>query len=123
MKHYVKPSLLKRPERLIIHVGTTDFEHSSPGQIPTSIATLVQEIQEKAPTKNSAISELIARNDNPEFMATIQDSNSRVSQVCKNYNWEIITNGHIVGKHLNSCGVHQNKQGNASLAKNTCDFH
>ncbi len=121
MHHYVKPTLNNSPDYLIMHVGTNDLKQNSPHQISMSIANLGQEINRKYPTTKLIISELITRNDDPQINTKVKQVNTKLLQVCTNNNWGHISHKNIVGKHLNPYGVHLNKQGTATLAKNVID--
>jgi predicted transcriptional regulator len=121
MHHYVKPTLNNSPDYLIMHVGTNDLKQNSPHQISMSITNLGQEINRKYPTTKLIISELITRNDDPQINTKVKQVNTKLLQVCTNNNWGHISHKNIVGKHLNPYGVHLNKQGTATLAKNVID--
>ena len=114
MQHYVKPTMAHAPECLILHVGTNDLKESSSRQISTSIANLGLEIKKKLPKTKLMISEIIMRKDDPQINMKVKEVNSKLSQVCTNNNWRLITHRNIQAKHINPYGVHLNKQGTAT---------
>ena len=59
MEYYVKPTLARAPDHLILHVGTNDVRQSSVQEITNAISTLGQNIKKELPPTNLAISEVI----------------------------------------------------------------
>ena len=102
MKLYVKPTLTRAPDHLILHIGTDKKrpKHSSPQKISSSISTLGQEIKKELPTTNLVISEVITRNDDPNLNTKIEELNTKLSQVCSNNNWKIITHKGLIPRAL-----------------------
>ena len=87
-----------------------------------SITNLGQEINRKYPTTKLIISELITRNDDPQINTKVKQVNTKLLQVYAPIIIGVIyLIKKIVGKHLNPYGVHLNKQGTATLAKNVID--
>ena len=62
MNHYLKPTLEKNPELIVLHVGTNDIPKKNPLDIVKEIKSLGQGIVENGLTK-IAISEIIQRED------------------------------------------------------------
>ena len=81
MECYVKPTLARTPDHLILHVGTNDVRQSSAQEITNAISTLGQNIKKELPTTNLAISEVITRNDDPTLNTKIMELNTKLSQV------------------------------------------
>ncbi len=48
--------------------------------------------------------------------------NTKLSQVCTNNKWKIITHRNISSEHLNPYGLHLSKQGTAKLAQNFTNY-
>ena len=122
MEYYVKPTLARAPDHLILHVGTNDVRHSSVQEITNAISTLSQNIKKELPTTNLAMSQVITRNDDPTLNAKIMELNTKLSQVCTNNKWKIITHRNISSEHLNPYGLHLSKQGTAKLAQNFTNY-
>ena len=122
MKHYIKPTLSRTPDCLIMYIGTNDLKNSSPSEISFSISSLGQEIRKEVPNTNLVISEVIIRNDDPSLNVKISELNKNLAQVCANNNWDFITHKNILPVYLNSYGLHVNKQGSSYLAKNFKNF-
>ena len=83
---------------------------------------LGQQIKKELPTTNLAISEVITRNDDPSLNTKITELNIKLSQVCTNNKWKIITHRNISSEHLNPYGLHLSKQGTAKLAQNFTNY-
>ena len=123
MKHYVKPTLAKAPDQLILYVGTNNVKHISPQEIANLISALGQEIRHEFGHEyphldtNLVLSELIIRNDDPKLNMKIKDLNDKLTQVCKNNKWDLIIHKNILPNHLNESGLHLTRQGTACLVK------
>ena len=115
-------SMISSVPALIMHIGTNDLKSSSPSEISSSISSLGQEIRKEVPNTNLVISEVIIRNDDPSLNVKISKLNKNLAQVCANNNWDFITLKNILPVHLNSYGLHLNKQGSSYLAKNFINF-
>ena len=115
MEYYVKPTLDRAPEHLILHVGTNDVRHSSPQEITKAISMLDQRTKKEVPTTILAISEVITRNDDPSLNMKIVELNAKLSHVCTNNKLKIIARRNICYDHLNPYGLHLSKQGTAKL--------
>ncbi len=122
MEYYVKPILARTPDQLILHVGTNDVRQSTPQEITNAISMLGQQIKKELPTTNLAISEVITRNDDPSLNTKITELSTKLSQVCTNNKWNIITHRNISSEHLNPYGLHRSKQGTAKLAQNFTNY-
>ena len=111
--------ILKLPEP---STDSNDLKNSSPLEILSSISSFGQEIRKEVPNTNLVISEVIIRNDDPSLNVKISELNKNLAQVCANNNWDFITHKNILPVHLNSYGLHVNKQGSSYLAKNFINF-
>ncbi|CAB4016163.1 Scavenger receptor cysteine-rich type 1 M130, partial [Paramuricea clavata] len=80
MEYYVKPTLARTPDHLVLHVGTNDVRQSTPQEITNAISMLGQQIKKELPTTNLAISEVITRNDDPSLNTKITELNTKLSQ-------------------------------------------
>ena len=93
MKHYIKPTMEKKPDYLLLHVGTNDLKYSTSKEMSVSISMLGQEIEKNL---KLIISEVIPH--------------------------RIITHRNIAAKQLNPYGLHLNKQGSTKLAGNFIEY-
>lgn len=122
IKHHVKPCLAKKPDRIILHVGTNDLNNKDAKQTADSIASICLDINKECPTTKVAISELIYRDDNPEYTEKVKQVNKHISKLCQQYHWDHIKHSNINNKHLNTYRLHLNKLGTSVLAKNLIEY-
>ena len=121
MRYYVKPTISRSPDYLLLHVGTNDLKRQTPQQIAGSISTLCQEIVKESPNTKIILSKVITRSDDSSLDSKIKELNCKLSQVCHNNKWGVLNHTNITADHLNPYGLHLNKQGTAKLAKNIID--
>jgi lysophospholipase L1-like esterase len=53
MEDYLKPIIRKRPESIILHVGTNDLKNLSPKQVAEGFANLGSQINEESQSNRS----------------------------------------------------------------------
>ena len=121
---HVKPILRKKPDRLIIHVGTNSLRESSS---PTACAQETIELARSAKNSSSdtdiVISNLIPRSDDSELSSQVSAVNSTLRKLCAKSQWKLIDHSNInADSHLNRSGLHLNSRGTAQLARNFMDF-
>ena len=117
MSDYIMPSLRRKPEEVILHVGTNNLKFSEPRKIAQGIVSLGLKIQNHSPDCQITISSLISRSDQTPNGKT-KDVNKIVSQFAKQHAWRTIPHANIKNEHLNASGLHLNVQGTKLLAKN-----
>ena len=116
MEHYVPPTLRKKPKLVVLHVGINDIQHKEPKELADDMKLLYQGIVTKNPSTEITMSEFVRRQD-AAMNIKIQETNSLLSDLCKEYNWYFVGHANIYTKHLNGSGLHLNRQGTAILAK------
>ena len=102
----------KKPEHLILHVGTNDAVDSSHQQIVNDLLTLKQFIKKKLQNCNVILSMPTKRCDNQKAYATVNLVNQQLSQL----NIDIIENNNISDKRLGRHGLHLTNHGRVRLA-------
>ena len=117
MSDYIMPSLRRKPEEVILHVGTNNLKSSEPRDIAEGIINLGLKIQNHSPDCKITISSLISRSDQT-LNGKIKDVNKIVNQLAKQHAWRTIPHSNIKNEHLNASGLHLNVQGTKLLAKN-----
>ena len=121
MHHYIKPTLEKDPDIVILHTGTNDLkkEDRDPKQIAKDIINLVYACD----TDNNTVivSSLVPRND--KLRKKSQDVNYILQQECNRRNIGYINHDNInVNRHLNGSKLHLNEAGTGIIAKNFINF-
>ena len=127
MKHYVIPTIEElNPDEVILHVGTNDLRHDDARTVADGIVNLAQQIYSSYPCTKIAISEIITREDDSSLDAKGKEVNKIVARFCKQTSWKIISHSNITKHDLNQGGLHLNRDGCSSLAKNFiahCTIH
>ena len=88
MRHYIKPTITKNPEQVLIHVGTNDLQNSEPAKIADTIVDLAREITNNTDAK-VALSELVTRGENKELSAKVKETNRLLRRFCNQHINEI----------------------------------
>ncbi|CAB4000157.1 Hypothetical predicted protein [Paramuricea clavata] len=122
MNHYVKPTLLTAPNKLILHVGTNDLQRMTPDELLTHVQKLGESITRENGNIELVLSEIITRNDDKTLADKVNEYNKGLAQLCTERNWCLIRHNNIDVNHLNNYGLHLNKQGTSVLAKNIKQF-
>ena len=63
MKHYLKPTLEKNPQQILLHVGTNDLRDQNPNVIVDNVVELARKIESETNAR-IILSELVTRSDN-----------------------------------------------------------
>ncbi|CAB4042298.1 Hypothetical predicted protein, partial [Paramuricea clavata] len=73
ISHHVQPCLKKKPDDLIIHVGTNDLKAKSSSDVANEIINLCTAISETHPSTRINISEIITRTDQIDLVPKIRE--------------------------------------------------
>lgn len=122
MKHHIKPCLAKKPEEIILHVGTNNLADQNPNDIVTGIVDILNMAKEESPDTEIILSEIIVRTDNPSYEAKIGKVNAKLNKFCTEHNIGLIEHKNIQARHINPYGVHLNRIGTSILAKNFVEY-
>lgn len=116
MVDYVKPSMRRKPDLIILHAGTNDLRSEKSAEIIASeIMNLALEM--KCDTNDVMVSGIISRGDKLNNKGV--EVNQLLVEGCKSYNLNFINNSNLLSsKHLNGSGLHLNFRGTISLAGN-----
>ena len=114
MYYYLTPLLEKKPDHLILHVGTNDVVKYEGKEIVDKLLQLKSFIQEKLPTTNVILSKPIMRADTKQREKVVTDVDDKLGEL----NIDIIDNGNLHGNHLNGKILHLNGKGILLYAKN-----
>ncbi|XP_066017879.1 uncharacterized protein [Pocillopora verrucosa] len=109
MSHYVKPTLDKKPDQIILHAGTNDLGKLSPSEIADNIVDLAREI-ESSTDAQVIISELVTRSDLSDS-GDVDAVNKRLRKFCNQRQWHFILHDDIHSTDLNRGGLHLGETG------------
>ena len=91
MNDFINPLIRKKPDKMILHVGTNNLKSSSPKVVAESILKLVTRIKEASPNTAVGISALLVRNDNHELAVKVNLVNNILRGYSINANISYIT--------------------------------
>jgi len=116
MHDYVRPTLKRKPELMILHVGTNDLRGEKLAKdISSDIIKLAMEM--KCDTNDVMISSLVSRGD--KWNAKAIEVNGILKQECEKLNITFIEHKNIdPNKHLNGSKLHLNWKGTVAIASN-----
>ena len=107
MSHHIRPCVARKPDQIILHVGTNDIRDKQTNEIVNGILEIEEIIKKESPTTNVVMSELIHRTDKAEFSQKVDKVNEILVKACQRRNLTYITHKSIQDKHLNAYGLHR----------------
>ena len=116
IQDYVKPSLRKKPDNIILHVGTNDLAAESPEEIVDSLKDLHLAISQISPFTKVSMSALTVRSY--KLSTKVNEVNSRIYKYCNETKIAFLNHDQIDKKCLNKSGLHLNQLGYRKFAKN-----
>ena len=112
---YIKPTLQKDPDVIILHAGTNDMKPKDPVTISEDILDLVKQI--KSDNNTVVISSILPRND--KYNEKVKIVNRTIKKMCSERNIGYIEHENFNEKyHLNKSKIHPNMKGNTIIARN-----
>ncbi|XP_057309426.1 uncharacterized protein LOC130647547 [Hydractinia symbiolongicarpus] len=116
MFHYVKPLLQKKPDKIILHVGTNNTINETSRQILDKLLSLKTFINTKLPRCKVIFSSVIKRTDNAKAAVTVNHLNRHSKELSLN----IIDNDNISPECLGKKGLHLSGLGDREIS---CKFY
>ncbi|XP_066911826.1 dual specificity protein phosphatase YVH1-like [Clytia hemisphaerica] len=121
MKHYIRPTLDKKPDTMIIHCGTNDLQTKKPDEITENIVMLAKMVSEESENTSVIVSEIVPRGD--ALNRNVDKLNETLQKRCNECNIGFIDNSNIDPvRHLNNSKLHLNIHGTNELQKNLQEF-
>ena len=109
MFDYIKPTTNRKPDQLIVHVGTNSLRDSSnPTTCASEIIDLVDSIKDALPATEIVLSTLITRLDDKDLERQVREVNEILRQHSGNKCWALLEHPNITKSHLNRSGLHLN---------------
>ena len=115
MHDYLKPLLRKKPDNIILHIGTNDSLNKSAKDIMEEIINLVEFIESELPTVNLCISCPVMRIDNMRANKVLRDLSFLITS---SFRSNIIIHDKFNGTCLGHKGLHLNAKGSTLLVTN-----
>jgi prefoldin subunit 5 len=90
MSHHIRPCVPRKPDQIILHVGTNYIRDKQTNEIVNGILENEEIIKKESPTTNVVISELIHRTDKAEFSQKVDKANEMLAKACQRRNLNYI---------------------------------
>ena len=114
MEDFLTPVIRRKPDEIILHVGTNNLHNGSPGMIENNILKLAQKIENHG--IRSAISLITFRSDDLREKAKV------VSNILLCESSNVIEHTNITGLQMNRSNLHLNRRGTAASASNFISY-
>ena len=122
MSDFFKPTGRKQPHKLIIHAGTNDLRRSNPNEVAEGIVELAENFKKDCKHTEVVISSLVTRCDGEDVAAKVNETNTILKSSCVKSNLAFLDNSNKNRTHLNSRGLHLNRDGTSALQANILNF-
>ena len=80
MKDFINPSINRKPDMLICHVGTNDITNNI--DTLTNLQTIINRIKKKSASTKIVFSSVIQRHDQPHIEKKVSALNNELKQLC-----------------------------------------
>ena len=120
MLDFIKPTVRKRPEQIILHVGTNDLTNGI--DTTKNLKKLINFIKDQSPSTSVCLSSLITRSDKKGLDVKIIDLNKKLIKLCNDNDLDFIDNKNINAGYLSKKKLHLNQKGLSLLANNFMHF-
>ena len=118
MNDYIKPVLQRKPDKIVLHVGTKNLRDDRPKDVKNKVACVVEVIKNNQPSNNISISSIIQRADNRSLKKTVEETNKTLRTYCAKTGLHFTCTDNINDQHLNTGGLHLNRKGVYDLVGN-----
>ena len=113
---YIKSLLRKKPDKIILVIGTNDMQNEAVADVLKGIKALMVMILNELPTCLVAVSEIIRRAG--KSVDTINGKINEFNSGLKSMNVDVLRQQNILPDHINQGGLHLNRSGDRQLAMN-----
>ena len=120
LKDHVQPSLRRRPDALILHIGTNDITKGI--DTIANLQTIVSRVRRRSSNTRLTVSSVLIRHDQPNIEFKVKKLNADLQSFCDENRVAFLSNGNIDDTCLGKGQLHPNKKGKAFLAKNLINF-
>ena len=117
MESFLIPLLKRKPDQILLHVGTNDLKSYSPQQVADKILDLTKLVNSYG--IRCSVSEIIKRDD---YLSTKGQEVNRILSTILPEQVSLISHHNISEQHLNRSGLHLNKRGTGALAYNIIHY-
>ena len=118
MDDFINPILRKKPDQLVLHIGTNDLRRAESQVVAHGVINLAHKIEQQCPGIDIIVSGILTRTDVKALSDRVSETNRLIKSLCNQNNWDFLTNSNIEAAHLNSRGLHLNPSGSQLLQSN-----
>ena len=115
-KDYAAPLARKKPDALIVHIGTNNVRSDTPKQVTEKLIQLHRYVKSIAPETKLVLSNIIKRHDYQNLGKKIIEINSLLAIECKRNKIDLIDNINVTG--IGRKDLHPNNLGKEQIAGN-----
>lgn len=118
MADHIRPLVRRKPDSLIIHIGTNILQHvNSLHECADEIVDLTWKVEQEG--ISVIISSLATQADDYDLSRGATEVNKTLRKFCWQNNWGFINNDNIIAeKHLNRSCLHLKRAGTSLLSQN-----
>lgn len=120
MKHYLKPTLEKNPQQILLNNGKNHLRDQNPNTVADNILDLAQTIESETNAR-VVLLELMTRSDKVTN-DSIKTVNKKLRTFCNQNNWQLVQHQNITSNDQNKSGLHLNYNGNNGPFKNLVNW-
>ena len=121
MIDYIKPTARKKPDKIIVHVGTNDITKKIENTTE-NLQKIIKTVHDLSPETQVCFSELCLRNDLQGGFSNVKRKNDELRKFCSERNLALIENGNVDDSCLAKKKLHMNPKGLKRLALNLKGF-
>ena len=104
MSDFVKPFLRRKPDEIVLRIGTNNLSTDEPRQLGEKIVDLARFIEQESQSTKLAVSSLIVRKD--DLDRKVNNVNKTLLSFCNSNGWTFISNENIDASSINKGGLH-----------------
>ena len=119
-KDYVAPLARKKPDALVVHIGTNNVRSDTPKQVTEKLIQLHRYVKSIAPETKLVLSNIIRRHDYQNLGKKIIEINSLLAIECKCNKIDLIDNINVTS--IGRKGLHPNNLGKEQIAGNLLGY-
>ena len=113
MVSFIQPLIARKPDHIILHIGTNDLAVDSPQEIAQKIVALTKIVTDNG--IGCTVSEILKRDD---YLSLVSQEVNRLLKQMLPEHIKLVSNDSIKTHHLNRSGLHLNSRGTGALAYN-----
>ena len=118
MADYIRPIVRRKPDSIIIHVGTNSLRNSNSWRECADEIVDIGRMVDQAGI-SVAISSLTTRADDNELAKRVKEVDKILRKFCRQNKWGFIDHNNITtDQHLNRSRLHLNRSGTSLLSQN-----